>query len=500
VRVRSQSPILRWASSLFLILAVILLTIQLITYSRGRAHFPTGLIVANVPVGGISRQDAAQRLLEVYSQPVEIQYQDSIVHMDPSQVDFKLDLESMIAAADLQRTGSSFWGGFWSYLWGNSTDPADVPLDAAYSEAALFSYLENEIAPRYDKRPTPAQPIAGSTSFDEGIPGTTINSDLAISIIEKAIFSPSDRSITLPLRQAAAPRPNFVNLQVQLQQIMDVAGYDGLADIFLYDLGKNEELHFIYELGENLPTSPDAGFTAASIIKIPILLSIYARIDGAPSEHTQNLMNEMIIGSFNEPADQLMQENLDVITGPLIVTDNLRALGFENTFLAGQFYLGAPLLELIRTPSQNRIDVFTDPDPYNQTTPLEMGTLLADIYQCSKNGGGAIGAVFEGRVTQNECREIINLLSLNQLGILLEGGPPEGTRVAHKHGWVINPNSGVINTIGDAGIIFTSNGDYVAVIFLYQSVQLIWEPISGMFADLSKAIYNYFTLPSQSFN
>ena len=501
MKVRSQSPVLRWASSILLISSVILLTIQLISYSRGRANFPTGLIVADVPVGGVSRQDAVQRLLEVYSQPVEIHYQDAIVHMDPSLVDFHLDLESMIAAADLQRTGSSFWGGFWSYLWGNSTEPDNIPLDASYSEPALLSYLENEIASRYDKPPTPAQPIAGSTSFDQGIPGTTINTNAAIPIIENAIFSPIARTVSIPLREAAAPRPNFANLQVQLQQIMDLAGFDGLADIFLYDLGKNEELHFIYELGENLPTSPDAVFTAASIIKIPILLSVYARIDESVSEHTQNLLNEMIIESFNEPADQLMQENIDLINGPLIVTDDLRALGFENTFLAGQFYLGAPLLEIIRTPSQNRIDVFTDPDPYNQTTPMDMGMLLADIYQCSKNGGGAIGAVFKDRVTQDECRKIINLLSLNQLGLLLEGGPPEGTQIAHKHGWVINPNTGVLNTIGDAGIIFTANGDYVAVIFLYQSVQLIWEPISAMFSDLSEAIYNYFNLPSQfSFN
>jgi hypothetical protein len=124
-----------------------------------------------------------------------------------------------------------------------------------------------------------------------------------------------------------------------------------------------------------------------------------------------------------------------------------------------------------------------------------MGMLLVDIYDCAQTGGGALVAVFGEDITQNECREIINLLSLNQLGILLEAGAPEGTRIAHKHGWVTNPNTGVINSMGDAGIIFTSNGDYVAAIFLYQPVQLIWEPVSGMFGDLSEAIYNYFTLP-----
>lgn len=498
LRSRSQSINLRWLSGILLIAAIILLTFQLIGYSRGRANFPPGLVVANVPVGGVSRQNAAQRLLEVYNQPVALQYEDALIYMDPSIVDFNLNLESMIAAADLERTESSFWGGFWDYLWGNRVIPSTVPLDADYSEEALNNYLSNELAARYDKPPTPAQPVAGSTRFSDGIPGTTIDNQLAIPLIEAAIFSPDERSAVLPLRESAAPRPNYENLQVQLQQIMDVANYDGLADIYLYDLGRNEELHFVYQLGEEFSTDPDVSFTAASIIKIPILLSIFARIDGAPSDHTANLLDEMIIQSFNEPADTLMEENIDATQGPLIITEDLRSLGLTNTFLAGQFYIGAPLLAVIDTPAQNRIDVFTDPDAYNQTTPMDIGTLLADIYQCSENGGGAIAAVFAGKVTQDECREMINLLTRNQLGILLEAGSPEGTRIAHKHGWVTNPNTGVTNTIGDAGIVFTPSGDYVAVIFLYQPVQLIWDPISTMFKNLSEAIYNYFTLPAQS--
>ncbi len=466
MRVRSQSPVLRWASSTLLISAVILLTFQLIAYSRGRANFPPGLTIADVPVGGISRQNAAQRLLEVYSQPIEMHYQDELIHLEPAIIDFDMNLESMIAAADLQRTQSSFWGGFWDYLWGNQSNPQSVPLDAVYSEETLLSYLQNEISARYDKPPTPVRPIPGTSTFDAGVAGTTINSTAAILEIEDALFSTNNRSVEIPLQEAAAPRPNFANLQIQLQQLMEGAGYDGIADIYIYDLNKNEELHFIYQLGENLPTDPDVTFTAASIIKIPILLSIFARLDDAPSEHILDLLDEMIIGSFNEPADQLMEEVIDSVRAPLLITDDMRALGLENTFLAGQFYLGAPLLEVINTPAQNRVDVYTDPDPYNQSTPMDMGLLLTDLYQCSQTGGGAIAAVFDGEVTQSECRDIINLLAENKLGILLEGGPPEGTRIAHKHGWVTNPNTGVMNTIGDAGIIYTANGDYVTAIFL----------------------------------
>lgn len=494
-QVRRRSSFLRGASSFLIIGAVILLTLQLIIYSRNRANFPPGLVVAGVPVGNLSRQQAAERLLEVYSLPVELSYENSLIHMEPRTVEFDLDLESMIAAADLQRTSSSFWGGFWNYLWGNVSSPQEVPLRAGYSEEVLRTYLETEIASRYDQPPAPARPVPGTTQFAAGEPGTAVNIDSAITRIENALFSPTNRRVALPLQEAAPSRPNLDNLQVQLEQIIEGAGFDGLADIYFHDLESGQELHFVYELGVNLPTEPDVSFTAASTIKIPIMISVYTRTEGAPSETAQVLLEAMIKQSDNADADLLMEGVLDRTRGPLIVTEDLRALGLENTFLAGQFYLGAPLLQNIQTAARQRQDVDTDPDPYNQTTPLDMGMLLADIHQCAENGGGALGAVFEGDVTQDECQDMINLLAENKIAVLLEGGVPEGTRVAHKHGWTTNPNTGVINTMGDAGIIFTPNGDYVAVIFLYHPVQIIFTPIEDMFADLSEAIYNYYTLP-----
>lgn len=503
LHVRPRTSFARWISSLLLIATVVLITLQLIVYSRNRANFPAGLVIAGVPVGGVSRQEAAERLLEVYGLPVEVQYGEALIHMDPAQVQFALNLEGMIAAADLERTSSPFWVGFWDYLWGNVSNPTEVPLDANYSEEGLRAYLETEIAARYDKPPTPARPIAGTAQFDLGLPGTVLNVEDAVQNIELALFSPSDRIVALSLQESNPARPNLDNLQVQLQQIMEVAGYDGLADIYFLDLNSGQELHFIYRLGSNLPTDPDASFTAASTIKIPILVSVYSRLQERPDETTQALMNEMIVQSENTAADVLMETVFDPTFGPLMVTEDIQALGLENTFLAGQFYFGAPLLRVIHTPAQARDDIYPPedtPDPYNQTTPSDMGMLLADLYQCAETGGGALVAVLRERITQAECQDIVNLLSQNRIGVLLEAGAPEGTRIAHKHGWVTNPNTGVINTMGDAGIVYTPAGDYVIVIFLYQPVQLIFDPISEMFADLSEAIYNYYTLPAQEFN
>ena len=502
LHVRPRTSFARWVSSLLLIATVILITLQLIFYSRNRANFPAGLVIAGVPVGGISRQEAAERLLEIYGLPVELRYGDDLIHMDPARVEFNMNLEGMIAAADLERTSAPFWVGFWDYLWGTVSEPAEVPLDAAYSEERLRAYLQDEISTRYDKPPSPARPIAGTTQFDLGEPGTVLNIEDAVRDIERALFSPSRRTVSLDLQESNPARPNLDNLQVQLQQIMEVAGYDGLADIYFLDLVSGQELHFAYRLGSNLPTEPDINFTAASIIKIPILISVYSRLEGRPDEATQALLTEMIIQSENTAADQLMDSLLDPTNGPTMVTEDMQALGLENTFLAGEFFFGAPLLRVYTIPAHARTDIYPPddfPDPYNQTTPSDMGMLLADLYQCAENGGGALVAVFGERITQAECQDIVNLLSLNRIGLLLEAGAPEGTRIAHKHGWIAE-GEGVIRTMGDAGIVFTPNGAYVAVIFLYHPVQLIYDPVSTMFADLAEAIYNYYTLPAQEFN
>ena len=89
---------------------------------------------------------------------------------------------------------------------------------------------------------------------------------------------------------------------------------------------------------------------------------------------------------------------------------------------------------------------------------------------------------------------MINHLSMKRIAVLIEAGIPEATQIAHKHGWVTDIN-GVINTIADAGIIFSPGGNYVLVVFLYDPVQLVWDPSSSLIAELSRAIYNFYNLP-----
>jgi beta-lactamase class A len=471
-----------------------LFTLQLVRFSRIRTEFPSGLVIAGVPVGQTDRQEAAQRLLELYSTPVELHYSDAVIHLDPAVVGFELNLESMLAAADLQRTDQSFWTGYWDYLWDRQTRPVEVPLDAELAEPRLRSFLSEDIQTRYDQPPEAARPVIGTVNFEPGSFGSTLDVDAAVTMIESALRSPSRRIVSLPLQREAPQRPSFLNLEVLLKQTIEIADFDGLVGFYLKDLETGQEIYFLSEAGELYSGQPDAAFSAASIVKIPIMVSVYRRIDNSASGEVAKLLTDMIEKSGNDPADWLMDQVIDPFRGPLDVTEDMSQLGLQNTFLAGYFAPGSPLLFRYQTPANSRPDLNTDPDPYSQTTLTDMGMLLEDIYQCAQLGGGALLAAFPNEITQAECQSMINLLSRNRIAVLFEAGIPEATQIAHKHGWVTDIN-GVINTIADAGIIYTPGGNYILVNFLYDPVQLIWEPSSSLVAELSRAVYNFYNLP-----
>lgn len=492
-RRRGGGTFLTWVSLAFILVAIILTVTQLVSYSRVRTRFPQGMVIAGVPVGELDRQEAANRLLAMYSTPVELVYGESTIQMEPSVVGFELNIETMLAAADLARIEKPFWLGFWDYLLGRFESPERVPLTASFSEERLRTYLNNEISPRYDKPATPPQPAVGTLNFIPGIPGTAIDDDEAVGLIENALLSTTDRRVVLPLGRSLPPKLEFENLRFFITQTIDRAGFDGLAGIYLMDMQTADEIHFVYETGNFLSTEPDVAFTAASIIKIPIMVSIFGRVGEDVDSETVKLLEDMIELSGNDPADWVMQRIIDQNLGPISVTEDMQEIGLENTFLAGYFFFGAPLLVAYDTPANQRFDINTNPDLYNQTTPSDIGMLLSDIYQCAETGGGALIAVKGQAVTQDECRTMLSFLLKNRIGVLIEAGVPDGTQVAHKHGWVTN-GSGIINTIGDAGVVYTPGGDYVLVVFLYDREQLIWESASSLVAEISQAVYNYYNL------
>lgn len=467
--------------------------LQLVRYSRIRSTFPPGMVIAGVPVGGLNQQQASDRLLQTYTAvPVEVRYRDAVIQIKPNVVGFELDIQAMIAAADMERLQQPFWSGYWDFLWNRLPAPKPVPLRATFSEDRLRAYLQNEVAARYDQSPKAAVPVAGTARFESGKAGTVLDIDRAVTLIDGALRSPTSRVVNLTFDRINPPRPSAQNLKVQLQQIIELSDFNGLIEVYVNDLQTGQEINFAYADQQLVPT--DIAFTAASTMKIPIMVSTFRRVTDPTPEEVIRLVESMIELSENTPADALMEAYIDKIGGPLEVTSDLQALGLRNTFLAGYFYPGAPLLRTFQTPANQRTDLSAGPDVYNQTTAAEMGMLMEDIYRCADNGGGTFAAVFPGDITQGECQQMISYLVANKIAVLLQAGLPEGTRIAHKHGWIIETD-GLMHTIGDVGLVYSPGGNYVISVFMYDANQLLFDPANLMVAELSQAVYNYFNLP-----
>jgi len=496
VRNRNTNTILRGVSILFLIGAFVITVFSLIAYSRQRNTYPSGMTIAGVPVDGLAPAEASQRLLEVYTSPIEVKYNEAVFHIDPGAVGFTIDVETMLAAADLTRTGGSFWGGFWDYIWNRTPPESNIPLSATISEERLREFLQNEIASRYDTPPAPAQPIPGGTTFLPGAPGQTLDLDRALAIITTALRSPANRSVALTFNETIAARPTAENLEILLKQIISTSEFDGLIGFYMMDLQTGQEIHFAMNNKQEVITEPDIAFTASSTIKLPILTSYLVNYGTNLDAQTTDAITRVFRVSDNSATD-LILERIDPNNGPIIVTQNMDAIGLTSTYISGMFFLGAPNLIPGRvTPGNSRADIFTDPDPYSQTTPSEMGILLADIYQCVQNGGGALAAAFPDKVTPATCQLIIDFLALDKFGALIQGGVPDGTLVPHKHGFVLS-RDGVMHDISDVGIIYSPGGNFVLSIYTYHPVQNIWDITNPLFVNLTQAVYNYFNISAQ---
>ena len=59
---RTKSSLIRWAALGLILMASFLLILQLVRYGRIRATFPTGLTVANIPIGEIGRASCRERV------------------------------------------------------------------------------------------------------------------------------------------------------------------------------------------------------------------------------------------------------------------------------------------------------------------------------------------------------------------------------------------------------------------------------------------------------
>lgn len=480
---RNQSPGLgQWVTVSIMVAVSLFLLYKLYQYAGTRTDFPTGLKIGGVEVGQMDQEEARATLTTYYlDAPVTLYHGENQFELVPSQAEFTLDFETMLTAADDQRTRQDFWSGFWGFLWGRPVEVDHVPLAATHNREALRNYLE-EIKSLVDLPAQPPQPVPGSMSFAYGTPGTETNIEASFADIEAALYRPSLREARLIIEPKDPERPNINLLARLLVNRLQVFEQDtgGMAGVFIMDLATGEEVNI----------NSDVPITAIDLMKIPIVLETYRTLDQLPTLSQRQLISDtLVINPDNASANELLAV-IGGEQGPYIgaeqVTATMQRLGLANTFIMAPYDAGMPAGKRTpETPGNSVEGLRTNPSPTMQTTAEDIGTLLSMIYYCATGQGGALVAAFPADDWQRECLEILDYMERNKIGTLIEEGIPSETTIAHRHGWVGD-------THVDAGIVFSPSGDYVIVEIMYKPEWLEWELSAPLIADVSRAAYNYF--------
>ena len=464
----------RFAILVILIVVMLVFFYKLNDYRACRHQIPQGVSLAGIPLGGKWEAEAMELLGEAVAKPVKLNYLDQSLLLHPQDVGFQFQAEEMLEEVNRLKAKTSFWPGFADYLTSDEPQPVDIPLQASFDEEQLKHFLES-IAEEYDHPLQEPYANADTLTFVPGQPEQRLDIEASLPLVVNALTSAVAREVDLVVNVGPSPRqPGLWMMGQMIEGIL--ADFPGFYSIYIKDLAT----------GEEFSDDADVAYAGMSILKIAIMMEAYRHLDGPPDVDTTKILSETMTLSGNFTANLLLRDTIgdgDAYEGVRRLNQTMKLIGLVNTFMATP-YDEDVLPQHISTPANQRTDVSTNPDPFMQTTPQDMGRLLEMIYQCA-DGGGTLIAAYPDELTPDECQAMLDMMSQNHIGALIEAGLPEGTRVAHKHGWVGD-------THGDAGIVFTPGGDYVLCIYLYHQGWLEWEVSSPLMARISEATYKYF--------
>ena len=136
-RRRNSGGALFVMAGLLIVAAIVLTVISLIRFKSVAVVYPNGSEIGDIPVGGLSRRLAEERLRDAYSIPVELSYRGARVQFSPESLGLRLNVEDVLNQADEQNPGSTWW----NYLWGRIETPKsfNIPMRLVRSKALIVN-------------------------------------------------------------------------------------------------------------------------------------------------------------------------------------------------------------------------------------------------------------------------------------------------------------------------------------------------------------------------
>jgi beta-lactamase class A len=432
------------------------------------------VLVAGVDVGGLTAEEAQAKLegaLQPLLLPIELQAGATSSTLKPEQIGLELPLDAMLASAESAQPG------------------ARIDLQVNYDQAKLRQALSDMST--QSEQPAEITVISDTKAISRSFAlqggATTVDIDAAAKLIDERLRSVGGaRRITLPLVAGggAAARPTPAQLQEQIELL--TKNWKGTAGVFVYDLASATQI-----AGLNDKTA----FTAASTIKVAIMLNLYVSATKF-SDRTTAALKKMIVESDNLKANDVLAAAASgtstdsAFEGANQMSAMLADLGLKNTFLYVPFESG-DFIKLYKVkfktgPAKGGQAPFIKASNTLRTTPFEMGQIYIDLEQCSQ-GKGVLLEKYSENLSAARCKEMIGWLETNGDHTRMLSGLPKDAKVAHKSGWIPPEIQ------ADAGIVRSPGGDFVLAIYLYQPGERYPDSaVKSLLGSLARLVYSYY--------
>lgn len=468
------------------------------------APIPPGVYLGGLELSALKDPSEIRRHLDsIYQEPVGLYFGESRLPLSPAEVDFRIDTDQMVHEATRYLEGTTFIDIAVRAALGFPQQRRDIPVRFTLNTEKLRAWLSN-VATEHNSAPEPSRAIAPKQEWADGMvvnnlpanyvgvfeqdwrwqpgkPGYTLDVEASIRQAVTALTSKENRTAPLVLTKTVPPPPAMAELERALNAY--TADFPGFAALYLQDL----------TTGEEAKVDADVSFSGMSTLKIGIVAAVLQKLDGGiqaddPVSHDVGLWIDYALGeSNNHAANQLLSWLGDgnMGTGTQRFTEFMHSLGFVSTYMQSGYDVEIQLPQ-IPTPGNQRDDWNTNPDTNLQSTPAEMGRLLAAIYQCTQ-GKGIIVETYGETLTPDECQTILFYMSHDEFQEMLWAGLPNAKDawIVHKHGFAFESHS-------DVALIWGPTGPYVVSFFVYRAGWMDWATSNSRMKGVSRATWRFF--------
>src|SRR5215208_4440555 len=246
----------------------------------------------------------------------------------------------------------------------------------------------------------------------------------------------------------------------------EIEDYNGVAGLYVWDL----EEDFGYGI------RPEEQFFTASIIKVPIMVAVYRKVDAGELEFSQQI--EIKEEDWAAGAGWLQWEKAgtkqtvgDLLLLMMTQSDNVAANALVRTVGGADHVnevarsMGAEDTVLYQKVSSERGAV---PALDNRSTPRDMATMMQQIA--------------EGKAaSEKSCGYMIDLMHENRLDWWLDEGLPPGVDAANKAGWLYR-------VYDEVGIVENDDRRYVIAILSKHGTADVYQG-QDLIKNLSSAVW-----------